>query len=683
MKPLQALLRQSTLSAFLAAAGFHVLVIIGTAATTTFRDAFVFTLVLGVLAFFGLLGLNILGFGIRRWIPTYFRACAPLWNSFAIVGGLATLTTVVLLRPFWPGFLSHTLAVIFALALSALVVRTCVHIESIRFWLAGQKHLGVGVFILLLIPSVLAPALQPHRPAFDISSIQVDPGEGERIMFIGVDGATFDVIDPLIAAGRLPNFKKIIEGGVRAPLQSEPAANQPMANSASKGMRTPVIWETIYTGHHPKNHRVWDFMSTRISGIGKNLPFRLPLPRFLLRMGFYEFDTTYSTDGQERRFWELYEDFGWEAMVLGLVDTWPAFRQGNATVVSDRTHRNDRFLCYPESLDEEIGWFYNRFPEFAKREGLEFNPNYRKLFHPELDKEEFDRHHQVYRNMRSIKDRVMEAKEYPEFAMEYFSFSFDPNFRTKWTKQDPEYWENHLIKNQCSEISRDKFYFEISMELLNERKSKGLPYPKLTAFYYSTTDTAQHWFWKYFEPDAFSFVPKESIARCADVIPQTYEMVDGWLGEILKHVDDKTTIVICSDHGAGAWTEQEGFGLVSALTKLAGTGDHQDYSGNHRTNGVLIVNGPGIRKGAKIEDRSIYDVAPLILHLSGLPTSEAMRGTVPTEVFEKDYLSLNPVRFISDYGPRKLPQNALDLTGIINSNDDGEIFDRLKELGYI
>jgi hypothetical protein len=424
-------------------------------------------------------------------------------------------------------------------------------------------------------------------------------------------------------------------------------------------------------------------MSTRISGIGKNLPFRLPLPRFLLKLGFYEFDTTYSTDGQERRFWELYEDFGWEAMVLGLVDTWPAFRQGNATVVSDRTHRNDRFLCYPESLDEEIGWFFTRFPEFAKREGLEFNPNYRALFDPEKDKEEFDRHHQVYRNMRSIKDRVMEAKEYPEFAKKYFSFSFDPDYRVKWTKEDPEYWENHLIRNQCSEISRDKFYFESSMELLNERKSTGLPYPKLTAFYYSTTDTAQHWFWKYFEPEAFPFVPKESIARCGDVIPQTYEMVDGWLGEILKHVDDKTTIVICSDHGAGAWTEQEGFGLVSSLTKLAGTGDHQDYSGNHRTNGVLIVNGPGVRKGAKIDDRSIYDVAPLVLHLSGLPASEAMRGTVPLGIFDPEYLSQNPVRFISDYGPRTLPQQALALTGIINSNDDGEILQRLKELGYI
>ena len=221
------------------------------------------------------------------------------------------------------------------------------------------------------------------------------------------------------------------------------------------------------------------------------------------------------------------------------------------------------------------------------------------------------------------------------------------------------------------------------MQLLKDRKSAGLPYPKLTAYYYSTPDTAQHWFWKYFEPEAFSFVPKESIARCGDVIPQTYEMIDGWLGEILQYVDDKTTIVICSDHGAGAWTEQEGFGLVSSLTKLAGTGDHQDYSGNHRTNGVLIVNGPGVRKGAKINDCSIYDVAPLVLHLSGLPTSKAMRGTVPSEIFEPEHFSQNPVRSINDYGPRALPQKAMELTGIINSNDDGEILQRLKELGYI
>jgi hypothetical protein len=72
-----------------------------------------------------------------------------------------------------------------------------------------------------------------------------------------------------------------------------------------------------------------------------------------------------------------------------------------------------------------------------------------------------------------------------------------------------------------------------------------------------------------------------------------------------------------------------------------------------------------------------------VLHLSGLPASEAMRGTVPLGIFDPEYLSQNPVRFISDYGPRTLPQQALALTGIINSNDDGEILQRLKELGYI
>ena len=95
------------------------------------------------------------------------------------------------------------------------------------------------------------------------------------------------------------------------------------------------------------------------------------------------------------------------------------------------------------------------------------------------------------------------------------------------------------------------------------------------------------------------------------------------------------------------------------------------------------MNGPGIKAGAQIEDCSIYDVAPLVLHLSGLPISEAMVGSVPEALFTEDFQGEHPIRSIKDYGKRHLPAEASQLTEIINSNDDGEIFQRLKELGYI
>ena len=42
----------------------------------------------------------------------------------------------------------------------------------------------------------------------------------DRILIIGLDGATFDVIDPMIEAGRMPNFKRFMDNGVAGILHS-------------------------------------------------------------------------------------------------------------------------------------------------------------------------------------------------------------------------------------------------------------------------------------------------------------------------------------------------------------------------------------------------------------------------------------------------------------------------------
>ena len=54
--------------------------------------------------------------------------------------------------------------------------------------------------------------------------------EGPRVLLIGLDAAEWEVIDPMIAAVRLPNLKSLVENGVRAPLKS----NEPTIS--------PAIW---------------------------------------------------------------------------------------------------------------------------------------------------------------------------------------------------------------------------------------------------------------------------------------------------------------------------------------------------------------------------------------------------------------------------------------------------------
>lgn len=69
----------------------------------------------------------------------------------------------------------------------------------------------------------------------------------ERVLVIGLDGATLDVLAPLAEQGVLPNLARFLRIGDARPLESTlPAV-------------TPVAWTTFLTGCQPAGHGVWDF----------------------------------------------------------------------------------------------------------------------------------------------------------------------------------------------------------------------------------------------------------------------------------------------------------------------------------------------------------------------------------------------------------------------------------------
>jgi hypothetical protein len=74
-------------------------------------------------------------------------------------------------------------------------------------------------------------------------SAQTEP----TTLLIGIDGATWVRLDPLVESGRLPSLERLMEGGRRARLRSLPS------------MFSPQIWSTIATGCLPEVHGIWDF----------------------------------------------------------------------------------------------------------------------------------------------------------------------------------------------------------------------------------------------------------------------------------------------------------------------------------------------------------------------------------------------------------------------------------------
>ena len=67
-----------------------------------------------------------------------------------------------------------------------------------------------------------------------------------KILVIGWDGATFDIIKPLVDAGRMPTMARLLAEGMHAPLNSTTPAV------------TPVAWSSFMTGVHPGSHGIFD-----------------------------------------------------------------------------------------------------------------------------------------------------------------------------------------------------------------------------------------------------------------------------------------------------------------------------------------------------------------------------------------------------------------------------------------
>src|SRR5215210_7696846 len=68
-----------------------------------------------------------------------------------------------------------------------------------------------------------------------------------KVLMLGLDGATFRVLDPAFEAGHMPRLKKLLEEGVSGTLTS------------TIPPYTPPGWTSIFTGVNPGRHGIFGF----------------------------------------------------------------------------------------------------------------------------------------------------------------------------------------------------------------------------------------------------------------------------------------------------------------------------------------------------------------------------------------------------------------------------------------
>ena len=140
------------------------------------------------------------------------------------------------------------------------------------------------------------------------------------------------------------------------------------------------------------------------------------------------------------------------------------------------------------------------------------------------------------------------------------------------------------------------------------------------AIYYECIDQTGHEFMA-FHPPRLPDIPDRDFEFYSDVITGIYRFHDLMLGRLLELAGPDAHIMLVSDHG-----------FESGARRPRGRGEPARW---HRSQGIFVLHGPGIRKDERVEGATLLDVAPTILTLLGLPIGEDMDGKPLVNAFEK------------------------------------------------
>lgn len=149
-----------------------------------------------------------------------------------------------------------------------------------------------------------------------------------RVFILGWDGATFDLIEPWVAEGKLPNIARIMSSGVHGRLRS---TLPPMTFPA---------WSSFMTGKNPGKHGIFDFTRQR--------------------PGKYELEFVNGGQRRTASFWRILSDAGRRVISISVPCTYPPERV-NGVMISGfdgpgqfGTAFVDRRGMHPPELYDEL-----------------------------------------------------------------------------------------------------------------------------------------------------------------------------------------------------------------------------------------------------------------------------------------------------------------------------------------
>ncbi len=378
---------------------------------------------------------------------------------------------------------------------------------------------------------------------------------------------------------------------------------------------SPLIWTTIATGVSPDRHGILDFVEKE------------PKRGILLPI-----------TGRSRKVpavWNLASAFGRTVGVVGWWASWPA-EKVRGVVVTDR-------LYYTLTQGISEGVFRQDPPEM--------------VFPAERTAE-----------IVALRDRAVRDTDWQ--AVRYFMDVPEPQYAAAVAAnlgmEDP-------VDGFRRILASTRTYLGAGLQLAGEQ-------PDLLMVYLEGTDTLGHLLAPHMPPPTLDGDPARS-ATYVEAVPKYFQVVDRWIGRYTEHYPlSEAAILVVSDHGF-KWTEDRPRGLSGTAGPTAPLW--------HETDAAFVAAGLGIERRGRVDatgngstggggrhPASVYDVAPTVMALLGLPAGAGWKGSVlpgcPVPDLEPiDYLPLVPP---SSYRPR-LAGDAVPV--------DPEFIAKLQSLGYL
>jgi predicted AlkP superfamily phosphohydrolase/phosphomutase len=532
-----------------------------------------------------------------------------------------------------------------------------------------------------------------------------------KLIVVGLDAATFDVIDPLVEAGDLPALAGLLARGARGTLRS---TTHPL---------TPLAWTTMVSGVNAGRHGIWDFSERDASGYGLRL-----------------------VNGSHSRapaLWTRLSEAGRRVGVVNVPFTWPApdvngfalagidagAREDGMSSPRELVHElQDRFgrllLDHSFPVDEEgrldlelvrraceqkvaiVDWLTERYDPELLFVVFMAADHVHHLAWP--DWEERGRDSTVAEAYRILDASLGELLKRADddtnvlvvsdhgggalrgvvnlnaWLAEQGYLSYAENGSTngggvhrlfELRRKLPKEWR-YSLKQRLPRL-RERAYRLRPPSVVDWRQTRAFAYGIFGNIVLNVAGRERDGI---VQPgEEYERLRDELRERLLDlrsedgesIVAAVHRREDLFSGPELDKIPD--LIVEFRDYawlGKGNLTER-----TATLEDTIAIRAHpeQRYAGGHRPDGIFVLAGPAARAGAELH-AGIADVAPTVLYLLDEPVPSSFEGRLLAEALEPSLLDERPLEFSDDDEPPAT---------IEQRESPREVEERLRSLGYL